>query len=195
MEKTIAIAGCIGHIGTTTQSIQAVRVLSRIGYKAGYLEMNRTRYLNNLVDLYSNAADEKDRVIYSGITMFKKSYTKAVYKSNFDYIVKDYGSAEAEGYEEISFAEQDIKIVVCGSKPNEIFKTQKLLMDPSYDDAFFIFSFVPESERISIVSLMAERADHTFFSEIVTDPFVWSPDTAKIFQKITNFDMEENQEA
>lgn len=192
METTIAIAGCVGHIGTTTQAIQIVRVLSKIGYKVSYLEMNRTDYLNNLVNLYSNAVDEKDKVIYSGLTMYKRNYAKALSKGNFDYVIKDYGNTDTETFEEISFAEQDIKIIICGSKPNEIFKTQALLMDPSYDDAFFIFSFVPESERISIKSLMAERADHTFFTEIITDPFIWSPDSAKLFQKIINFDTKDN---
>ena len=105
---------------------------------------------------------------------------------------KRQGNTDTETFEEISFAEQDIKIIVCGSKPNEIFKTQTLLMDPSYDDAFFIFSFVPENERISIKSLMAERADHTFFTEIITDPFIWSPDSAKLFQKVINFDTKDD---
>ncbi|WP_373262157.1 hypothetical protein [Hungatella hathewayi] len=192
MEITIAIAGCVGHIGTTTQAIQVVRVLSKIGYKVTYLEMNRTDYLNNLVNLYSNAMEEKDKVIYSGITMYKRNYANALSKGNFNYVIKDYGNADTETFEDISFAEQDIKIIICGSKPNEIFKTQELLMDPSYDDAFFIFSFVPESERISIKSLMAERADHTFFTEIMTDPFIWSPDSAKLFQKIINFETMDN---
>ena len=148
--------------------------------------------MDNLVNLYSNAVDEKDKVIYSGITMYKKNYAKALSKGNFDYVIKDYGNTDTETFEEISFAEQDIKIIVCGSKPNEIFKTQTLLMDPSYDDAFFIFSFVPENERISIKSLMAERADHTFFTEIITDPFIWSPDSAKLFQKVINFDTKDD---
>ena len=124
--------------------------------------------------------------------MYKKNYAKALSKGNFDYVIKDYGNTDTETFEEISFAEQDIKIIVCGSKPNEIFKTQTLLMDPSYDDAFFIFSFVPENERISIKSLMAERADHTFFTEIITDPFIWSPDSAKLFQKVINFDTKDD---
>lgn len=195
MESTIAIAGCVGHMGATTQSIQAVRVLSKIGYKVCYLEMNRTDYLNDLVNLYANAVDEKDKVVYSGIPMYKRNYAKAFNRGNYDYVVKDYGNTDSDTFEEISFTEQDIKIIVCGSKPNEIFKTQRLLMDPSYDDAFFLFSFVPENERISIKSLMAERADHTFFTEIVTDPFIWSPESAKLFQKIINFDSKEDEEA
>ena len=189
MGNTIAIAGCVGHIGTTTQSIQAVRVLEKNGSRVCYIEMNRTNYLNNLINLYANIKDQKEKVVYSGISMYKKNYAKVVSKLNFEYIIKDYGNADADNFEEISFAEQDIKIVVCGSKPNEIFKTQELLKNPIYDDAYFVFSFVPENERISIVSLMAERSERTYFSEIIMDPFIWSSESTKVYQRIISYDI------
>jgi len=190
MAKTIAIAGCIGHIGTTTQAIQAVQMLKNERLKACYLEMNRTEYLENLTALYCQAEDKKNMVEFSGISMYKRNYAKTVNQQKWDYVVRDYGQANIETFEESSFAEQPLKIIVCGSKPNEIFKTQDLLTDPMYDDAYFIFSFVPEEERVSIISLMGSRADKTFFSGIILDPYVLMPESTKIFQKILNKDLQ-----
>lgn len=181
--KTLAIAGCIGHIGTTTQAIQATMALQKMG-KSCYMEMNRTEYLERLVMLYSNAQDEKEKVIYSNIELYKRNFGKIISANKYDYVVKDFGSADLESFEESSFSGQKIKIVVCGSKPNEIFKTQEILRNPIYDDAYFIFSFVPEDERVSIASLMAERAEKTFFAEITTDPFLLTSDSVKMYNKI-----------
>lgn len=190
MVKTIAVTGCIGHIGTTTQALQAVKTLSRIGYSVCYKEMNKTNYLYNLSKLYSNAKDAKEFIEYENIIMFKRNSFRFSKESNFDYIVKDYGAADLESFEETSLSEQYTKVVVCGSKPNEIFKTQDLLLNPIYDDAFFIFSFVPESEQASIVSLMGSRADKTLFTGIIEDPFVYSPESANLFQRILNYKKE-----
>lgn len=184
MAKTIAVAGCIGHIGATTQAIQAVKMIKDLGLKVCYMEMNRTEYLDNILRLYSQAEDKDSFVRFSGIDMYKRNYAKKVSKQNWDYIVRDYGPADVNTFEESSFAEQPLKIVVCGSKPNEIFKTQDLLVDPIYDDAYFIFSFVPEEERLDLLSLMGDRSNKTFFAGNVFDPYILTPDSKKIFQKI-----------
>lgn len=184
MPKTIAVAGCISHIGATTQAIQAVQVIKENGLKACYIEMNRTGYLDNVLALYAQAEDRKSFIRFSGIDMYKKNYAKSVVKQSWDYVIRDYGPANVGSFEEASYAEQPLKIVVCGSKPNEIFKTQDLLRDPIYDDAFFIFSFVPEEERVDLLSLMGDRSEKTFFSGIILDPYGVTPDSKKIFQKI-----------
>lgn len=186
MAKTIAIAGCIGHIGTTTQAIQAVLTVKQKGFKACYLEMNRTEYLDNLLGLYGQAEDKKNLVRFSGIDMYKRNFAKTISQKDWDFVIRDYGQANTDTFEETSFAEQPIKIIVCGSKPNEIFKTQDLLTDPMYDDAFFVFSFVPEEERISILSLMGRRAERTFFAGISFDPYELIADSVKCYQKIIN---------
>ena len=186
MPKTIAVAGCTRHIGTTTQALQAVKALIEAGFPTCYTEMNRTGYLRNLVRLYANANDKNDLVTFSGVTMYKRTHAKSMTRSGYEYIVRDYGAADEDTFEEASYAEQEIRIVVCGSKPNEIFKTQDLLINPIYDDAFFIFSFVPQDEQASILTLMGERADRTFFADLITDPFVLNQKSNTVFQKIIN---------
>lgn len=190
--KTIAVTGCIGHMGTTTQAIQAVLTIKQKGLKSCYLEMNRTEYLENLLALYGQAEDKKNFVKFSGVDLYKRNFAKTIFHKNWDYAVRDYGSADVDTFEETSFAEQQMKIIVCGSKPNEIFKTQRMLTEPMYDDAFFIFNFVPEDERVSILSLMGKRTVRTFFAGITFDPYILIPDSEKIYQKIIGMSEDEN---
>ena len=184
MVKTIAIAGCIGRIGTTTQAVQAVLTLKQGGLKACYLEMNRTRYLDQLLTLYGAAEDEGSFIKYSGIHMYKGGYAKTAAKKGWDYIVRDYGQANIDSFEKTSFAEQPVKVITCGSKPNEIFAAQELLSDPTYEDAYFVFSFVPEEERLSIISLMGRRSGKTFFAGTAMDPYILIPDSVRTYHKI-----------
>ena len=186
MAKTIAIAGCVSRIGTTTQAIQSVLTVKQSGLKACYLEMNRTGYLDNLLALYGTAEDRKNLIKFSGIDMYKRGYAKSISKKDWDYVIRDYGSASDESFEETSFAEQPLKIVICGSKPNEIFKTQDLLGNPVYDDSFFVFSFVPEEDRMAIKSLMGRRAEKTFFAGITLEPYELVADSVKTYKRIIN---------
>lgn len=187
--ESIAVAGCISHIGTTTQALQIVKVLSAAGASVCYLESNRNEYLKNLTNLYVCADELKDRVEYNGIVMYKRNHSKAAVGSGYDYIIKDYGNINSGNFEESSFAEQATKIVVCGSKPNEIFKMQSILSNPIYDDAYFIFSFVPENERVSVVSMMSQRAKQTLFAEIVMDPFNESKYSKDLVRRILQLDI------
>jgi hypothetical protein len=185
--RTIAIAGCVNRIGTTTQALQAVQVLKAVGYKAAYLEANRNQYLEQMVKTYSNVEESKQFIINSGIVLYKRNYSQAAKDEKYDFIVKDYGNVDTVNFEEASFAGQKTKIVVCGSKPNEIFKTQAVLANPIYDDAYLIFSFVPEEERVSVQSMMSEDANKTFFADTILDPFVEHPSSKALFHKILRF--------
>jgi len=186
--KTIAIAGCMPRIGATTQALQAVQVLNSVGYKAAYLESNRNQYLEQLVNVYANTKETKESIQSSGVVMYKRNYAQIANKSNLDYLVKDYGNIDSANFEEASFAEQKIKVVICGSKPNEIFKTQAVLENPIYEETFFVFSFVPEDERVAILSMMSENANRTFFTDIILDPFIEHPSSKSLFQKILSLD-------
>ena len=105
---------------------------------------------------------------------------------SYNFIIRDYGNANLTTFEETSFSEQPIKIVVCGSKPNEVFNVQKLLSKPIYDDAFFIFNFVPENEKLAILPLMGNKQERTFFSDIIIDPFKLNPNSIGILNKIVS---------
>ena len=184
MSKVIAIAGCVGRIGTTTQAIQMIKLIQENNMTACYLENNKSNYLKQMVDLYCGVEDKGSRLKYQGIDFYKRNMIKKIPKDKYDYLIRDYGSASADAFEENSFAEQPVKIIVCGSKPNEIFQAQELLMDPIHDDCYFVFSFVPKQEEISIYSMMGKRAEKTFFTGCIYDPFHLEPESNKIYPLI-----------
>lgn len=170
--KTIAVAGATEHIGTTTQAIQLVLYLIKEeSKKTCYLELNHTKYLESLNKVCEGVTNNILNMNYSGISMYKRNFAKTINPGNWDCVVKDYGNAYDEYFDLESFKKQDIKVLVCGSKPNEIFQTQDLLMNEAFDDVYIVFSFVPEIEKISLLSLMGNRSKRTVFSDIILNPY------------------------
>lgn len=179
----IGIAGSMSRIGTTTQAIQLAQVLKE-NYKICYVERNEKKYLNDLVNLYTTAKNKKAKIEYSGLEMYKNLPNLDNSLSKYDFVISDFGNINTRTFEEKSFKEQDIKIIISGSKPNEIFKTQVLLERSMYKDANFVFVFVPEEERVSIASLMRERRDKTYFSDIVLDPYKLENSSKQLYTRI-----------
>lgn len=179
----IGIAGSMSRIGTTTQAIQLAQVLKE-NYKICYVERNEKKYLNDLVNLYTTAKNKKDKIEYSGLEMYKNLPNLDNSLSKYDFVISDFGNINTRTFEEKSFKEQDIKIIISGSKPNEIFKTQVLLERSMYKDANFVFVFVPEEERVSIASLMREKRDKTYFSDIVLDPYKLENSSKQLYTRI-----------
>ncbi|MBP2661566.1 MAG: hypothetical protein H6Q69_4598 [Firmicutes bacterium] len=72
--QTIAVAGCLGRIGTTTQAMQIIKYLTLMGYRACYIEMNRHGYIDGVKELYNNIKEDRKakRVTFEGIDMFKQ---------------------------------------------------------------------------------------------------------------------------
>lgn len=189
----IGIAGSMSRIGTTTQAIQLAQVLKE-NYKICYVERNEKKYLNDLVNLYTTAKNKKDKIEYSGLEMYKNLPNLDNSLSKYDFVISDFGNINTRTFEEKSFKEQDTKIIISGSKPNEIFKTQVLLERSMYKDANFVFVFVPEEERVSIASLMKEKRDKTYFSDIVLDPYKLENSSKQLYTRIlySNLDMIED---
>ena len=170
--KTIGLAGTISRIGTTTQALQFVRFLSEVKSFACYIEMNDHSYVEKALELYSGAVKQKSGAIsFMDMDLYTKETAMAAQKKTYDYLVKDYGSLTDSSFQRVSFREQNIKILVCGSKPNEIFTLEERLKDRAFDDAFFIFSLSPEEDKESVLEMMEERQKRTFFASIQTDPF------------------------
>ena len=179
----IGIAGSMSRIGTTTQAIQLAQVLKE-NYKICYVERNEKKYLNDLVNLYTTAKNKKDKIEYSGLEMYKNLPNLDNSLSKYDFVISDFGNINTRTFDEKRFKEQGIKIIISGSKPNEIFKTQVLLERSMYKDANFVFAFVPEEERVSIASLMRERRDKTYFSDIVLDPYKLENSSKQLYTRI-----------
>lgn len=168
---SIAVAGTMNRIGTTTQALQLVRYCMSKGYKAAYVEINDTNFIESCHELYADVKEEGDNgIIYNDLYMFKSDKLAEVLKK-FDILICDYGSITSPSFNKISFATQQIKFLVAGTKPGEITAVQNTLQSPAYNEAAYIFSFVPETDQKDILEMMCEKQDSVIFAATCFDPF------------------------
>ena len=186
MGNTITIAGCINRIGVTTQAIQLVRTLQENQIKTAYIEMNKTNYLKAVTSLYSKVKESPEKITYSGIDMYKRNGASQIKENKYNILVKDYGAASELYFEDDSYADGDLKLLICGSKPNELMRLKDCLKNPNFQDAFFIFSFVPEEEKTSILSLLGDKCSKAFFSGYIPDPYHLEKSSVELFHRILN---------
>lgn len=176
--QTIAVAGCLERIGTTTQAIQLVKHLIFQGHRACYIELNENGYIKALKELYEDGIsfdDELGRVTYQNVDMFyRKDKIAEVLRLGYEYYIYDFGIFDSVGFSLVSYLEKNLKIMVCGIKPNEASYMTDILASLYDKDIEYIFSFTHESDRKDILELMSDRAEHTFFAPWIPDPFVYS---------------------
>lgn len=169
--RTVGVAGSLSRIGTTTQAVQLVKYLKLMGYQACYIEVNNHKYLDKITKFYCDIKKEKTCLNYGDVELYARNQISEIQKGNYDYLVKDYGSYGEPEFEQISFAEQDIKIFVCGTKPNELEQAQDVIMRYYQEEIGYIFSFVPNEDRAGIKEMMEGKNEMTYFADYTPDPF------------------------
>lgn len=174
--KTIGIAGAQGRIGTTTQALQILSYLQMMGNLVCYVEMNQHghHFVKDLQSAYDDVQVIGDKTIYQHLEFYEMSAISALIKKDYGYIIKDFGAADDPAFNQPSFLECDIKVFVCGVKPDELPKAYDIMNNPLYDDVKYIFSFVPKEDQREVKELMEDDADRTFFAEYTPDPFQYS---------------------
>lgn len=187
--KSLGICGTLERIGTTTMSLQFVKYLLFRGYTAAYMEVNNNNYVERCKQLYTDVKEhtEEGYITYNNIDMYTDVTLLNDISNKYDYLVYDYGSFTAPEFNKISFLEKDIKIFVTGSKPNEFDKMQPVLQSPAYQDAYYIFNFVPEGDKKDLLEMMCEKAEKTIFGGYCPDPFDYVA-TGNYFEKILDVD-------
>ena len=162
----IGIAGVTSRMGTTTTSLQLIRYLQRMGYKACYIEVNYTKFVQEQIRFEQPLHDAHlgmatiDRMDL----FYRKEMLNDVLKKDYDFFVYDYGSADDKLFNRTSFLEKDIRVFVAGIKPNEYEKTYDILCDEYFkEDVFFVFNFVLDKYKEQILEGMASKRDYTFF--------------------------------
>lgn len=171
---SIGVLGVCKRIGTTTQAVLLFEYLRLRNKKVCYLELNNNNFIDNISKLYSNVMYDKNK--HKIVFEKKEFYTFLGYKDikvqAYDYIIKDYGEFSEDIYKLHSFFEEDIKIIVAGSKANEIFYLEKIL---KYKDMDFnyIFNFVPKKERIVIKNMLEKESKKIYFSNLNEDMFLF----------------------
>lgn len=205
--KTIAVAGTMHRIGTTTQAIQMCKYLMLKGYKAAYIQINNNLYPDNHQSLKPNeigyaekikswfdfekADDDIGMVRCFNVDMFyKQDKIPEVLKKGYDYYVYDYGVYTDLDFNRTAFIQSDLQLMVVGSSPTELEYTQDIAQSSFYQDAKLLFSFAAEQEQEEIVMLMDEikmsggrsNGARTYFASFVPDPFIFSD--VELFERL-----------
>lgn len=176
MMGTIHIAGVIPRMGTTTLAMQLVMFLKNFEYKACYVEMCRQDYIWGVSNVYEGVTTDRatGRTTYAGIDMYGKDRLNALLNGqigDYDYIVCDYGYIGDSAFDTNAYAAGDAEIILCGNKPNEIFKTEDMLSDTMFDDAITVFNFTDPADYNAILDMMEKRGSQTKFMPVIHDPF------------------------
>lgn len=171
--KSIAVAGTMARIGTTTQAIQIVKYLLLKGHKACYIELNDNGYVKS-IDQYFECTHDPilGKVTYENTDMYYDiDHISEILHLDYDFYVYDYGVFTDTNFNRISYQEKDMCLMVCGAKPSEIGKTNKIFQSGYYNQVSYIFNFVSEIDKPDILSLMEQEAEKVFFAGYAPDPF------------------------
>lgn len=178
--KKIGITGVCRRIGTTTAAVQILKYLQLKGYKACYIEVNETGFVQEHGRFFVSEQDDYfGRVTYEGVDMFyKQENLQEILHSDYDYFVFDYGAYSERGFNKTSFLEKDVRIFVSGSKASEMNYTQEVLRNEYYTDVKYLFNFISEKEKPDLLEYMDEKAKMTYFTVYAPDQFeyVYNPD-------------------
>lgn len=180
-KTTVAMLGVMPRIGTTTQAIRLTKYLNDRGYKAAYLELNDSDYIRRLAETYEGAATDEDlgKITYADLDMFyKPGKIPEILKMPYMFYVYDFGDIhELKSREQVTWLEKDIKVLIAGTKPNEIEHMEFALEKVYYQNTKYIFSFSDTSEHDDVKAMMRRKGDMTYFAPWMPDPF--STDTGE----------------
>ncbi len=174
-KTTVAVLGVMPRIGTTTQAIRLAKYLNDRGYKAAYIELNDSDYIQRLAETYEGAATDGElgKITYADLDLFyKPGKIPEILKMPYMFYVYDFGDIhELKSREQVTWLEKDIKVLVAGTKPNEIEHMEFALEKVYYQNTKYIFSFSDAAEHDDVKMMMRGKADVTYFAPWTPDPF------------------------
>lgn len=184
----IGVTGACSRIGTTTLTIQLVKYLQVKGYKACYIEVNGTGFVEKHEQFFHTSHDYNlGKVTFQHVDMFyKQENLLEVFKQGYDYFLFDFGTYTEGGFNKTSFLEKDIRIFVMGSKASEMEPTMEVLRNEYYTDVSYVFNFISENEKQDLLEFMEEKAKATYFSVYTPDQFEYVHNPA--FEKLLPVD-------
>lgn len=185
--KTIGVAGAQSRIGTTTQALQIMSYLQMMGNHVCYVEMDHHghHFVRDMQNAYENVKITGNCTVYEQMEFYEMAAIKELIKKDYNFIVKDFGAADNPAFNQGSFLESDIRVFVCGAKPDELPKAYDIIANPLYDDARYIFSFVCKDDQEELKAMMENSAEQTFFAEYAPDPFTYSGMNNSAYAAIT----------
>lgn len=189
---SVGVAGGVHRIGTTTQALQICKYIMLQGYSACYIEMNSSGYIREYLDTRSEDEFQFNENIglvkYNGIDIYiNPDFLPTIKKKDYDYFIYDYGCFNDEDFNQYSYLDKDLNILICGIKPFEYSGTEKLIAKTlDRNDCFYIFSFIDAegSDRDDITEMMSDKSEKTTFAEAVFNPFSYSSKNNKTYDPI-----------
>lgn len=183
----IGLSGSMERIGTTTQAMQIIKYLTLNGYKACYVEMNDSGYVENLYSYYN--VDEHDEdlgdVVFMNIHHFyRQDKISEILKLGYDYYIYDYGVYNHQNFNKTSYLEKDIRIACVGSKASEMPYTKSLIDSNFYSDVYYLFIHTPESDKKDLQESMEEKKENTYFPGYSPEPYELAVENIKMLEKI-----------
>ena len=184
--RSIAVAGSLPRIGTSTQCLQIIRYIQSQGKNACYIEFNNTHFLDALCDYYRDAAQSDDGAIsFLNMTLYRNEEIESLHDQAFDYYVYDYGVlSELDQRLRASFLEKQQKIIVCGTNPSELDAMAAVIRTYRHSDVDYIFSFIAEDDQKFVLQQMDDRSDRTHFAPFAPDPFTFQSSSIPIYEKL-----------
>lgn len=166
----IAMLSSQSRIGTTTTALGFAAWLGSVGASVAYVEKSDSGIIPYLADAYE--MDEEA----GGYRLEKMWYGTQMPDAGFHFIIEDYGMERSE-------ADEDILLLVCGTKPYEIVHTMNLLEQYETKTAFVLCPFVDVALQSTYVEAFQTDYHKVFFLEYQPDCMNGSPN-AKTFKTI-----------
>lgn len=130
--------------------------LGSVGASVAYVEKNASGIIPYLSDAYE--MDEEA----GGYRLEKMWYGTQIPDAGFHFVLKDFGTARPE-------ADEDILLLVCGTKPYEIAHTMKLLEQYETKAAFVLCPFVDVALQDTYAEAFQTDYHKVFFLEYQPD--------------------------
>lgn len=180
----IGITGACRRMGTTTLAIQMVKYLQVKGYKACYIEVNDTHFVESHERIFNTVHDSYlGKVSFEHVDMYyKQENLLEVLSQGYDYYVYDFGTYTDTDFNKTSFLEKDVRAFVVGSKALEMDYTMEVLRNEFYTDVSYVFNFISEKEKADLLEYMEDKAANTHFMVYAPDQFeyVYNPAYEKL---------------
>lgn len=187
---TVGIIGSQNRIGNTHLMIILANYLRSKGFRVAMIEKSDTHAFEYIRDSYEckfeNNHFKLDNNDYFPSNSKDDGIILTVMQSAYNFIITDYGIYKNANMDE--FNKQDIKIVICGSKPWEIANINGLFESQSKEQLIeynYIFNYINEKKSGEYLRENMGELKKVYFASFEADPFTSHefPGADEIFKK------------
>lgn len=156
----IAVAGAQPRIGTTTAAMGLCHWLQNVGAEVCYVEANENGHLPLLARSYA-MEQNSNGWLYENVQYRRKGQEP---ETPVNFIVRDMGGTAIE------FADSDVLVLVCGTKPQELPYTVKLKRTQEGNHAYLLCPFVVEETREDVAGALQDDYHKVLFLDYQPEP-------------------------